>query len=207
MAEAIGIISGSITLVKLFHTAVQVFEIVNTSRAYSSEIHVLCTKLELERIRLLSWGELVGLTEINEIGPQPKSDSRLYDLRYRYQIAHCLKHLLELFKKVDGLLEKHGVRLNYADGDIQMEGDTSTVTATASNKQRVKSPVHEIYPHELGILRKSIKTTKPVWGGFERLNGLSTKGTALRTLLKKSRISWMGCPRSCRTLVHERQSG
>jgi len=157
MAEAIGLVSGSITIVKLFHTTVQVFDIVNSSKAYSSEIHVLCSKLELERTRLLKWGEIVGLTEINGIGPHSICDSRLYLEQYRRPIAYHLNHLLQLFEKVDQLLEKHGVCLDHADGDIQIESDGSTVTATASNKQLVKGPVHQIFPHQLETLRRSIK--------------------------------------------------
>lgn len=108
MAEVNGLISGSITLVKLFHVTIQVFDIVNTGRTYSSEIHILCSQLQIERVRLISWGELIGLTEIHGIGLQVKSDDRIYQPQCCHAIAHHLNRLLELFQKVDKFLEIFG---------------------------------------------------------------------------------------------------
>ena len=157
MAEVVGLISGGITIVSLFHTTIQVFDIVNTSKAYSSEIHILCSRLQIERARLVDWGELVGLTEIHEVGPQSAPDNRIYHPRYRHAIAHHLKRLLELFKNVDSLLEKHGVRLDQDDSDSSSEIDASTVRAGPSNKQVAKGPVQQVFLHQLETLRKSIK--------------------------------------------------
>ena len=157
MAEVVGLISGGITIVKLFHTTIQVFDIVNTSKAYSSEIYILCSKLQIERTRLVSWGELVGLTEIHEIGPQAATDNRVYHPQYRPAIAHHLRRLLELFQKVDRLLEKHGVRLDQDDSDNSSESDGSTVRAGASNQQVAQGPVQQIFLHQVETLCKSIK--------------------------------------------------
>ena len=157
MAEVVGLISRGVTIVKLFHTTIQVFDIVNTSKAYSSDIHILCSKLQIERARLVDWGELVGLTEIHEVGPQSATDSRLYHPRYRHAIANHLKRLLELFQNVDSLLEKHGVRLDQDDSDSSSENDASTIKAGPSNWQVAKGPVQQVFLHQLETLRKSIK--------------------------------------------------
>ena len=170
MAEAIGLISGSITLVNVFHVIIQVFDIVNTSRTYGSENHILCSQLRIEGVRLISWGELIGLTKIHGIGPQVKLDDRIYQPQCCHAIAHHLNRLLELFQKVNKFLDKHGVQLdqNRNDDDNSSENDdASTSTARPSNRQILSTSqgsVQHVFHSQLETIRKSIQnhqTTVP----------------------------------------------
>ena len=188
MAEAIGLVSGSITIVKLFHTTVQIFDIVNTSKEYSADIHLLCSKLELERTRLLTWGELVGLSEIDRIGPQSAPDNRIYHSSYHGLIVHHLNRLLQLFEKVQRFLDKHGVRLE-PDQEVEAmsESDVSTIMSRNSRTTMVRRPVQKVFSGQLATLRKSIQKHQTTVPWFKKAKWAVYQGDRFKKFVEEIR--------------------
>ncbi|KAF2278700.1 uncharacterized protein EI97DRAFT_484287 [Westerdykella ornata] len=73
MTEVAGLV---LSVVALWKTCVEVFETVEPGRNYAMDYELLRVKLEVERIRLHSWGHAIGLGNGgNEASPQP--DPRL----------------------------------------------------------------------------------------------------------------------------------
>ena len=64
MADAAGLAIG---IISLWKTCVQVFDIVDSSKKYGMDFELLRLKLEVERIRLLMWGDIIGLNEVQAV--------------------------------------------------------------------------------------------------------------------------------------------
>ncbi len=60
-AEAIGLAFGAISLAGLFQTCVECYGYIDRGRTYSKDLAQLMTKLEIEKIRLVLWGEAVDI--------------------------------------------------------------------------------------------------------------------------------------------------
>ncbi|KAJ3528123.1 hypothetical protein NM208_g10356 [Fusarium decemcellulare] len=66
--EAAGLVLGALGISGLFTACIQNFDIVVNSRNFGHEFDLLCTQLGLQRIRLVLWGESLGLVP----GPSEK---------------------------------------------------------------------------------------------------------------------------------------
>ena len=61
MADVAGLVLG---VVASWKTCVQIFDIVDSGKKYGMDYELLRVKLEVERIRLLTWDDMVGLSEV-----------------------------------------------------------------------------------------------------------------------------------------------
>jgi len=62
VAEGIaGLTLSAVSVAALFTTCVECFNIVVSAREFSRDYELLCTELSLQKLRLLLWGESVGL--------------------------------------------------------------------------------------------------------------------------------------------------
>lgn len=62
----------AVGVVALWKSCVQVFEVISLTRQYGMDYEILSIKLEVERVRLLSWGHAVGLSDVAN-----RADTRL----------------------------------------------------------------------------------------------------------------------------------
>lgn len=91
----------------LWKTCVQVFDVVESGQRYGMDYELLRVKLDVERVRLLSWGEAIGLSDdysnLQGAGPSRPSlalrmDSRLQSEnvnRAVISLLGCIQHLFE----------------------------------------------------------------------------------------------------------------
>ena len=63
VAEAVGLALGAVALASLFTTCVELFDLFETGQNHGNDFHLACIKLELLRVRLVSWGGLLHITE------------------------------------------------------------------------------------------------------------------------------------------------
>lgn len=92
MTEVTGLVVGAVAAWK---TCVQVFDIVDSERKYGTDYELLCTKLE-SKIRLMAWGDAVGLSEVEHRRPSP--DTRLNQenvCRTVLRVLGCIQHVFE----------------------------------------------------------------------------------------------------------------
>lgn len=119
MADVAGLIIG---VAALWQSCVQVYEIVDSTRQHGMEFELLNVKFEVERVRLLCWGDAVGLAtvQIQDDAPTPRPDrpasptTRL-DIRLRREevrgtvlrLLGCIQHV---FANTDRLQEHYGLQ-------------------------------------------------------------------------------------------------
>ena len=76
MVEAAGLVLG---VLALWQNCIEVFGVIDSVRRYGVDYEVLCVEFEVERMRLLCWGDAVGLSSSQD--PRPTPDKRLLSRR------------------------------------------------------------------------------------------------------------------------------
>jgi hypothetical protein len=116
MADVAGLV---ISVATAWKTCVQIFEIVDTSRKYGWDYEVLRIKLEVERVRLLAWGEAMGLAGLNnsQIIPDPRLRSR----EIQSMVMRVLGCIQNIFENSEALQNKYGLRPSASHKDKQVD--------------------------------------------------------------------------------------
>ncbi|KJR82039.1 uncharacterized protein SPSK_03179 [Sporothrix schenckii 1099-18] len=110
MAEITGLLLG---VAALWETCVQISDAVDSARHYGLEYELLAIKFEVERVRLVCWGDAVGLGGIRRPAAdesQPPPDARLSRDEVRsavYAILGCIQHC---FDNIDRLHDQYGLQ-------------------------------------------------------------------------------------------------
>ncbi len=105
MADVAGLVLGVVTTWK---TCVEVFDIIDSGRKYGMDYEVLRVKLEVERIRLLMWGNAVGLGSAGAVTSRP--DGRLHRDEVRDTVMRLLGCIHHVFEHSDKLQDSYGLR-------------------------------------------------------------------------------------------------
>lgn len=107
MADFAGLVFGVIATWK---TCVEIFDVVDSGKKYGMDYEVLRVKLEVERIRLLMWGNAVGLGDADNVpASAPLSRLRRDDVRATVmRLLGCIHHV---FEHTDRLEDDYGLRL------------------------------------------------------------------------------------------------
>ena len=103
--DIVGFVIGVVTA---WETAVHVFEIIDSGKKYGMDYEVLRVKLEVERIRLMIWGEAVGLSEVERGRPSP--DPRLNREQVRSVVLRLLGCIQQVFEHSERLQDRYGLR-------------------------------------------------------------------------------------------------
>lgn len=104
-------ISLSIGIASLFSTYIECFEYFKAAQSLAEDLKILLVKLDIEKTRLLIWGNAVGIlkTEASERA------SELQDPAKAEVITGCLERIKELFSDTDKLEKKFGVKPSALD--------------------------------------------------------------------------------------------
>lgn len=137
MTQVAGVVLG---VAALWETCVQVFDVVESGRRYGMDYELLRVKLEVERIRLLNWGEALGLSDIvhgsdiGTAGPSRVSTASRPDVRLRNKdvnstVMRLLGYIEHLFENSEQMQNAYGLRLATPRAETQ---DTSTIAGSSS---------------------------------------------------------------------------
>src|SRR6266576_365742 len=99
----------AIGVVSLWKTCVEIFEVIDSGRKYGMEHEILRVKLEVERIRLVTWGGAVGLSEVEHGRPSPHS-ARLNQDDVRAAVLRLLGCIQHVFENTKRLQDSYGLR-------------------------------------------------------------------------------------------------
>ncbi len=99
----------AIGVVSLWKTCVEIFEVIDSGRKYGMEHEILRVKLEVERIRLVTWGGAVGLSEVEHGRPSPHS-ARLNQDDVRAAVLGLLGCIQHVFENTKRLQDSYGLR-------------------------------------------------------------------------------------------------
>jgi hypothetical protein len=139
-----------IGLATAWKTCIEVFDIVDASRSYGMDYELFLVKLEVERIRLLTWGDTVGLAEIQRGGAS--SDSRFNREDVRTTVLRLLGCIQHIFENSDKLQERYGLQ--------PVVATPAMVTAASdddSQPTQSRRILGAVFKHAYETLRKSAK--------------------------------------------------
>ena len=77
--DVTGLVFSAVSMVTVWNSCVQAFDTIASGRRSGMDYEIIRVKLEVERIRLLTWGETVNLSKVPRGHPEPYLviDSRL----------------------------------------------------------------------------------------------------------------------------------
>lgn len=99
-------ISLSIGIASLFSTCVECFDYFKAAQSLAEDLKILLVKLDIEKTRLLIWGNAVGILKVDE-------NARAAGLRDPVKvevIEKCLHQVKELFLGTDKLQKTYGLK-------------------------------------------------------------------------------------------------
>jgi RNase P protein component len=92
MADVAGLV---LSVVSLWKICVEVFEAIDSGRNYGMDYELLRVKLEVERIRLHSWGDAIGLGEGSDNAHRDPRLERGDVVNTAMRVLGCIHHLFE----------------------------------------------------------------------------------------------------------------
>lgn len=123
MTDVAGLVIG---VVSAWKTCVQVFDIIDSGKKYGMDYELLRVKLEVERIRLLTWGDTVGLSEVEHGRPSP--DARLNREDVRGTVLRLLGAIQHIFDHSERLQDSYGLRPTTPSASEQPDDDEESPT-------------------------------------------------------------------------------
>ena len=96
------VIAAAASLITLFSTCVQCFECFQAARSFPRKFDLLLVKLDVEKVRLIAWGDAVGL-----LGPG--SEERVSRIRDIPVVERSLREIKALLDDAQRLREKYGL--------------------------------------------------------------------------------------------------
>lgn len=116
MAEVVGLTTGIISLASLFSTCVEAFAYVKAGKSLERNFSILLVKLDVEKARLVSWGNAIGIARALDSG----RDDTLNDPAIEETIKSVLESIKLLLTDSEQLKRKYAVE--ELDGLAQIEG-------------------------------------------------------------------------------------
>ncbi|KAL9608340.1 MAG: hypothetical protein Q9167_006829 [Letrouitia subvulpina] len=110
--EAIGLAIGAVSLAGLFQSCVQCYEYIDRGKTCGRDLAKLMTRLEIEKIRLLMWGESVDISRASE---------GMYGVFEREQVRNAIYNVLNcihmVFTDVQELQSRYGLSLSVGNDE------------------------------------------------------------------------------------------
>ena len=112
--EPLSLSAGLIGLATLFSTSIEGFEYLNAARSLGRDYELLLTQFDVEKTRLLIWGESMGLLQEDE----QKISDKLTSPLFRPVIDRSLNCIKMLLTDTQGLKSRYGLKESLSDEDL-----------------------------------------------------------------------------------------
>jgi len=122
MAEAADLTLSAVALASLFSTCIECFGYYQSAVKAKEEIKSALVALDLEKTRLLIWGDQVGICKTPAQGRTKHLD------RYADSVKNTLEQLEQLLKNAEGLRDRYGrqrIRSRRSQDSLQIQDDLS----------------------------------------------------------------------------------
>jgi hypothetical protein len=118
--EVAGLALSAMAMVQLYTTCADAFSLIQSVRKAPHDFEITLIKLEVERVRFLTWGETVGISSVDpdRAGPQTGIDPRLYKQDIKKITCGVLMYMGELFQNTDVLKKRYGLRPDFTGREI-----------------------------------------------------------------------------------------
>ncbi len=147
MAELLGAIASGITLVGLFKACIDAFDVIQNIRHHDSDYQRLAVRLEIEKARLYTWGEVMGLTDL----PEGDRKSPLANHKFEDLIRKTLETIFLLFNDSDRLRDAYGCKARVPRTFLPtvIESDSIEKLGSAFNRFRIRVSPSDKVPSRL----------------------------------------------------------
>jgi len=116
MEGIIGAIASGMTICSLFKACIEAFDLIQTARKQEEDLRKLKLKLNIEKCRLYTWGEAMGLVDY-----EPDQRRPIDSFQFRELVAESLRSIVELFENADKIRDRYGCRERSTDTLCQNE--------------------------------------------------------------------------------------
>lgn len=106
MAEVIGALASGITLASLLKGCLDAIDLIQTAQDQELDLKKLVLRLNIEKCRLYTWGEAMGLTTASVIGPSRPLES--CPAHVRDLARDTLEMIIQLFTDTKRLSDRYG---------------------------------------------------------------------------------------------------
>lgn len=103
--EPVSLSVGAAALASLFSTCLDCFDYFKAAQSFGGDLEILVNKLDCQKERLLTWGELVGISKTAEEGRNAELDTPKGDL-----VKGCLTSITSLCSDAEKLQKDYGVQ-------------------------------------------------------------------------------------------------
>ncbi|ERF73038.1 hypothetical protein EPUS_08602 [Endocarpon pusillum Z07020] len=125
MAEVVGTIASAVTLAALFKLCVEAFDVIHTAQKQAIDLKKLTLKLNIEKCRLYTWGEAMGLTAV----VRPSARQPLDSCPYAEIVHEILELILDMFGDSQKLKTKYGCVTIDVKNEVNMDTTLSQRSA------------------------------------------------------------------------------
>src|SRR5579862_1938279 len=124
--EPVGLTFGVVALASLFSTCVECFGYFKAGQSLEGDFEILLVKLDLEKERLLIWGNHVGILKEDNEGRAMELNESMKDRL----VGRCLERIKALLSDTDEFQDAYGLRALPDTGAKLVKG-TSFVSANS----------------------------------------------------------------------------
>lgn len=139
---------GVVGLAALFSTCIETLDTLAAAARYSVDREILHTKIEVERLRLMIWGESAGLTDIDPSRPEDESaydrdflDESLRGAALRSAVAGLLACFSNYFEDIEQLRSRYGLSTQKQN----QEKESTPVMTEAPTRQMLLATFQKTY--------------------------------------------------------------
>lgn len=123
--EPVSLTIGVVALASLFSTCIECFDYFKAGQAIEEDFELLLVKLDVEKTRLLIWGNAVGVLK-------PEGEGRVADLNNSQKaelIGRCMDSIKSLLSDTDKFQNLYGLR---SAGDIEKNARNHSILSSNS---------------------------------------------------------------------------
>jgi Prion-inhibition and propagation len=119
---------GALALASLFSTCVECFEYFGAARSFTKDYDVLLVKLDVQKERLLTWGDLAGVL-------RTQKEERLHELNKKEALVQrCLDSMQSLFLDASKLESLYGLKTEAGGTPMETPKTLSSYRADLFNR-------------------------------------------------------------------------
>lgn len=135
--EVLGAVASGLTLVGLFRVCVEALDVVHDSRHQELDCRRLVLRLNIEKCRLYTWGQAMGLTDAAQ---RENATRPLQDFMFEELVREAHEMIPLLFGDANKLRDMYGCKEGTTSGRLLLDSgaDSVDILATAFKRFRIK---------------------------------------------------------------------
>ncbi|RYP25232.1 hypothetical protein DL765_000113 [Monosporascus sp. GIB2] len=167
MAEVAGLVLGALGIAGLFKSCIDNFNVAVQAKSFSKDFEVLCAELSLHRIRLVFWGQSLGLHR----APDEPFHPALEHEEIRAAVQHALNALFLLLTEADELARRYAIK-DERDDQILQTSKGMTIFRDSFDKFKDRISRHQKQKSTWRVIKWSVHDLNQFEGSVAKVRTL-----------------------------------